>query len=189
MKMLYYYVDSDGATKGPFPLNYFKTNHINGHSWIWHEGLPQWIEAHTIPSLRQYMRNDIPVSFSAKKGVIDFEKERMHIPSKDILPQTELDVLRSRVPKTWLIEAILITIFCCIPFGVVAIVYASRVAPFWRRGLYGESIAASNKAGMWVKITVTITIIMWILYTVLWTFTPVTERSIGWFNNYFTNPL
>lgn len=189
MKMLYYYVDSDGATQGPVNIGHFKTNFINGHSWVWHDGLPQWVEAHTVPSLRSYMRSDLPASFSTKKGIVDLEKERMNIPVNKVLPKTELDVLRSRVPKTWMIEAVLTTIFCCIPFGIVAIIYASRVAPYWRKGFYGESIASSNKAGLWVKISVVLTIMIWVIYTLLWIFTPLAEKSAIWYNNVLTSPI
>lgn len=189
MKMLYYFIDSDGTAKGPVGLDHFKNNHINGHSWVWHDGLPQWVEAHTIPSIRKYMRSDLPLSFSSKKEGIDYEKERVNIPSLGTLPKSDLDILRSRVPKTWLAEAILITIFCCIPFGVVGIIYASRVAPYWRRGLYGESIYASNSAAFWVKLTIVLTIFIWVIYILIWIFTPFAEKTTIWYNNYFTSPL
>ena len=28
-------------------------------------------------------------------------------------------------PKTWLVESILVTLFCCLPFGIVGIVNAA----------------------------------------------------------------
>ena len=30
-------------------------------------------------------------------------------------------------PKNWLVESILVTIFCCLPFGIAGIVFASQV--------------------------------------------------------------
>jgi len=30
-------------------------------------------------------------------------------------------------PKSWLVESILVTLFCCLPFGIAGIVNASRV--------------------------------------------------------------
>ena len=33
-------------------------------------------------------------------------------------------------PSTWLITAILTTIFCCMPFGLAGVVYAARVEPY-----------------------------------------------------------
>ena len=30
-------------------------------------------------------------------------------------------------PKTWMVESVLATIFCCLPFGIVGIINASKV--------------------------------------------------------------
>lgn len=189
MKMVYYYVDTDGQTRGPVGLDFFKVNHINAHSWVWHDGMPQWVEVHTVPSLRKYMRSDIAASFSTKKGIVDYDTERTKVPALAGISVSELDLLRSRVPKTWLTESILITLFCCVPLGIVSIIYASRVAPYWRRGLYGESLAASSAAAMWVKLTLMVTIAIWVVYTVIWIFTPVADNFLLWYNNYFTTGL
>ena len=37
--------------------------------------------------------------------------------------------LRQAPPSTYLVRAILVTVFCCLPFGIVAIVYAAQVNP------------------------------------------------------------
>lgn len=185
MKMLYYFIDSDGITQGPVTLNHFKENHINGHSWVWHEGLPQWVEAHTVPSLRSYMRSDLPISFSTKKGIVDFGKERIKTPNAAILTQSEMDQLRSRIPKSWLIESILVTVFCCVPFGIVGIVYASRVATYWRKGFFAESLGAAKVAAFWVKLSVSITILIWVIYALLWIFTPLATNTVNWVNQFF----
>lgn len=55
-------------------------------------------------------------------------------------------------PKTWMVESILVTIFCCLPFGIVGIVNASKVASLHAQGNYAEAQQASSNAKKWTKI-------------------------------------
>jgi len=52
-------------------------------------------------------------------------------------------------PPNYLVWAILSTLFCCLPFGVVAIVYAAQVEGKWFRGDYEGSLQASKNARVW----------------------------------------
>lgn len=56
-------------------------------------------------------------------------------------------------PKTWLAESILATLLCCMPFGIVGIVYAAKVSTLFDQGDYEGAIAASKEAGKWTKIS------------------------------------
>ena len=49
----------------------------------------------------------------------------------------------------YLVQAILITVCCCLPFGIVAIVYAARVKAFLLGGQNAMAQEASDKAKMW----------------------------------------
>jgi len=53
-------------------------------------------------------------------------------------------------PKNYLIGSILATIFCCQPFGIVSIVYASQVNSKFAAGDYEGAQKASNKAKNWL---------------------------------------
>ncbi len=55
-------------------------------------------------------------------------------------------------PKTWLVESILVTLFCCLPFGIVGIIQASNVNTLFAQGHYDKAMEASQKAGKWTKI-------------------------------------
>lgn len=46
-------------------------------------------------------------------------------------------------------KAILTTLFCCLPFGIVAIVKASKVDSLLAAGLRDEAIQASKEADNW----------------------------------------
>ena len=55
-------------------------------------------------------------------------------------------------PKNWLVESILVTLFCCLPFGVAGIVFAAQVNSKWAAGDYDGAMRASKDAGRWTKI-------------------------------------
>ncbi|MGV8964074.1 MAG: CD225/dispanin family protein [Candidatus Saccharimonadaceae bacterium] len=52
-------------------------------------------------------------------------------------------------PKTWLVESILVTILCCLPFGIVGIINAAKVNSLYDQGMYDESIRVSKNAKRW----------------------------------------
>ena len=53
------------------------------------------------------------------------------------------------MPDNYLALAIISTIFCCLPFGVVSIVYAAQVESLYLQGRYEEAVDKSNKAFKW----------------------------------------
>jgi len=55
-------------------------------------------------------------------------------------------------PKNWLVEAILVTVFCCLPFGIVGIVKAAEVNSKFAAGNYAGALESSQSAGKWTKI-------------------------------------
>lgn len=57
-------------------------------------------------------------------------------------------------PDNYLVWAILATVFCCLPFGIVAIVYASKVNTLYDAREYEAAMRASNDAKKWCIISV-----------------------------------
>ena len=56
-------------------------------------------------------------------------------------------------PDNFLVWAILATVLCCLPGGIVAIVYANKVDPAWSAGNYREAEEAAKNARMWTFIS------------------------------------
>ncbi|MCL1932719.1 MAG: CD225/dispanin family protein [Candidatus Azobacteroides sp.] len=52
-------------------------------------------------------------------------------------------------PDSFLVWAILCTLFCCLPFGIVSIVYAAKVDGLWYSKDYTGAIEAARKARTW----------------------------------------
>ncbi len=79
----------------------------------------------------------------------------------------EIDFTTQKPPKNWLVESILVTMFCCMPFGIAGIVNASKVeARFYAGDLEGAN-RASKEAGKWTKIGFIIFIVGMGLYVML----------------------
>ena len=57
-----------------------------------------------------------------------------------------------RPPKSWLVESILVTFFCCLPFGIAGIINASYVESRFYAGDIQGAVRASEEAGKWTKI-------------------------------------
>lgn len=55
-----------------------------------------------------------------------------------------------KCPPTYLVWAILTTLCCCQPFGIVAIIYAANVESKYNRGDVEGAINNSEKAALWV---------------------------------------
>ena len=70
-------------------------------------------------------------------------------------------------PKNYLVESILVTIFCCLPFGIAGIVNASKVESAYRDGRIEEANAAAANAKKWTKIGFIVGLVVGILYIAL----------------------
>ena len=54
-------------------------------------------------------------------------------------------------PKNWLVESILVTIFCCLPLGIVGIINAAKVNGAFDGGNIDAALKASEDAKKWTK--------------------------------------
>lgn len=80
----------------------------------------------------------------------------MDFTSEQHVPQTP--------PKNWLVESILVTIFCCMPFGIAGIVFAAQVNSKVNSGDYQGAADASASAAKWTKVGFWIGLAFLIIY-------------------------
>ncbi|MEM9826252.1 MAG: CD225/dispanin family protein [Planctomycetota bacterium] len=52
-------------------------------------------------------------------------------------------------PPNYLVQSILVTLCCCLFFGIVAIVYAAQVDSKWSAGDYQGAMTSSKNAKTW----------------------------------------
>lgn len=71
-------------------------------------------------------------------------------------PETNQNMNQGVRPKNYLVESILVTIFCCLPLGIVGIIFATQVNSKFDVGDFTGAAKASKQAKqfmMWGLIT------------------------------------
>lgn len=79
-------------------------------------------------------------------------------------------------PRTWMAESILVTIFCCLPFGIVGIINASKVSSLYAQGNYDEAQRASADA-KWTIISLCVGLVAIVSYMVIYGFAAIAVLS------------
>ncbi len=75
-----------------------------------------------------------------------------------------------RPPDNNLVWAILATVMCCLPLGVVAIIKSSKVDQLWYQGRHEEAIKAAEDAKKWSiysAVSIGIIVVLYILFAVI----------------------
>ena len=98
-----------------------------------------------------------------------------HIPNESSIPPLK--------PSNWLWQSIVATILCCLPFGIVGIVFAARVDSLYYNRRYAEAEASAKKAKTWTLVAVGAGLI----YLVIWIILMLTGSMPGYLENIMDN--
>lgn len=165
MERYYFYIDQSGAQHGPLSIKQLIAENISPSTLVWYEGLSDWQSADQIIEVRE----ELNVAGGNAKFPPRTPAAADFAPLYDVRPpayERERVIIKER-PKKWVIESVLVTIFCCMPMGIVALIYALRAEDKWNGGLYDEALSASRSAGTWVKVSIFAVILYPIIYLLL----------------------
>ncbi|OBF60041.1 hypothetical protein A5787_20680 [Mycobacterium sp. 852002-50816_SCH5313054-b] len=73
-----------------------------------------------------------------------------------------------REPDNYLVWGILVTVLCCLPFGIVSIVYSTKVSGLWVQGRYAEAQTAADNAKKWAIIGAVVGVAAYVIGVILW---------------------
>ena len=148
----YFYIDSEGKQKGTFTPEELKDEHIGKNTLVWTQGMEEWKRAYDVVDLQPLFDISSTAHNHARATSTTTQPNAPY-------QQSEEHAL-TMMPKTWMVESILVTI---LPFvlcgnilsllGIAAIVNASKVESLFRQGLYAQANEASENAARWTKIT------------------------------------
>jgi len=72
-----------------------------------------------------------------------------------------------QAPNNYLVLSILVTLFCCLPLGIVAIVKSASVNGLWAQGQYAEAQAAAASAKKFTIWSAVAGIVVFVIYGIL----------------------
>ena len=70
--------------------------------------------------------------------------------------------------ENWLVAAILVTLLCCLPFGVVGIIFAAQVNTKQQAGDMEGAEKSRKEAAKWTKLGFWIGLGILVLYLLFW---------------------
>ncbi len=86
--------------------------------------------------------------------------------SDTVQPQAQPTTPQRERPSTHLVKSILTLLFCCLPFGIVALVFSCKVDSHWVAGRYDEAYRASNLANKWGNAALICGIVQYVFYVI-----------------------
>ena len=79
----------------------------------------------------------------------------------------QLPMQQGPVVESYLVPSILVTVLCCLPFGIPAIIYAAQVQDKLQRGDVAGAQQSSKNAKMWCIVAVVAPLVGGVLYVIL----------------------
>lgn len=92
-------------------------------------------------------------------------------------PQPQMQPQMQPQINTWLVPSVLVTIFCCLPFGIVSIVFASKANTALGIGDFQQAQENAYKAKTWFWVAFGVGIVTNIIGISLQIFAAVAEAA------------
>lgn len=119
----YYYVDARNQQAGPYSLNDLVAQGITSSTLVWKQGMSGWVPAAQVPE----------VAAALWRGTVSGGGAGTPPPP-------------AGKPADMLVWAILSTALCCVPLGVVAIIFAAKSRAAVARGEMEQAGSLSKRA-------------------------------------------
>ena len=144
-----WYYAKHGKQEGPVDLatlqGMMNPGQVAPTDLVWHERMDEWTAAQEVPELNPQPVQPLAPTMVPPGGT---QIPQAGIPQVGMQQPMHAPVAHQHIPN-YLVPAILVTIFCCWPFGIPAIVFAAKVDGMVSRGDIAGALDSSNKAKTW----------------------------------------
>ena len=189
-----FWVIFNNKQEGPFTLEELRQYPLTMTTPVWHQGLPQWVQAQEVAELRSLIEQKNPAP-QTPYGTDPYVRQQSSNPQQHpygqqpspaanpqqgyyprqsygqqpYAPRTAAQPGNSREPRpsNYLGWAIAATLLCCMPIGVVAIIYAAGVNTKYDRGDIEGARKASDRAQLWIMLSVVLGLLWMPLGTII----------------------
>ena len=94
------------------------------------------------------------------------------------VPSTAAPSSKSTKVPNYMVWSILATLLCCLPFGIVGIIYSAKTTSLVEKGDYSGALAASAKAKVWCVVSLILGIVMSITIGVISILSSAKETAV-----------
>lgn len=155
-----YWINHNGVQSGPVDVEGLKKMALTSRAYVWHEGLTDWVKITQVPELQglyemaaEPVAQGQPLVTEAMPSTEAATGQPVQQPVQGYDP-IQQPAAPEPCPPTNLVWAIITTILCCIPTGIVAIIYALKVSNRYREGDIEGAKRASETGAWWCIVTI-----------------------------------
>jgi len=175
-----WYYSSNGAQTGPVSADDLKSMLADGRvrptDMVWREGMSDWVPASSVSELAVVA----PVPTAAAPIQAAPQVGASPTPYQTpVAAQPMAQGYQGGDIPTYLWQSIVVTLLCCLPGGIVAIVYAAKVDGLKAQGNIDGARAASGSAKTWCWASFGIGLVITVLYIVLNIFVVASSSTNG----------
>lgn len=166
-----YWINHNGVQSGPVDAEGLKELGLTSRAYVWHEGLADWVKITQVPELQGLYEKieepavqGQPMAEQASAGQ-PVQQPYQQQPYQQQYQQpyqqpaqgtgtSQPEEAPEPCPPTNLVWAIISTILCCLPTGIVAIIYATKVSSRYQMGDIEGAKRASETGAWWCIVTI-----------------------------------
>lgn len=155
-----WYFSKNGTQLGPVSLDELRaklaSGEVTGADMVWREGFPDWRRASEIQELM--------VAPVVSPVVLQTPPPQVAMQGSPYQAPVSSPAFPGMMIPNYLWQSIVVTIFCCWPLGIPAIVYAAKVDGMKARGDIQGAMTASANAKMWCWVAVGSWLVLIVIY-------------------------
>lgn len=160
-----YWIIINGKAQGPYGVEEMMRRGATPSTPVWRQGMTEWVPAATVRELAGYFSADTEgeqLDYSTpppspEVGAAGPQMANAYNPYAAQPRQPSPD--SQPMPSTYLGWNIAATILCCIPAGIIGIVFSAMVRGKYDQGDYAGAVKASSRASLWFIISIVVGII------------------------------
>jgi len=138
-----WYYSKNGTQLGPVSQAELSakiaSGEISATELVWKDGMSDWTPAANLPEFALSTPPNVGVAPASYAQPSPYAPPAAHAAPQGFV---------TKIPN-YLWQSICVTVLCCMPFGVPAIIYAAKVDGLQARGDTAGALAASKTAKMW----------------------------------------
>ncbi len=184
------WIYKDGAQQGPFDSSELPALGIEPSTKVWFSGMPKWAAAADVPELQslfgapqppatppEALQQSAPEQQYADEQQFADEQQQ-YIPEQDYNPQVGYEYCTCEAeaasqpgqepcPPSYLPWSIALTVLCCSPMSIAAIVTSIYTGVYYRRGDMRNARRASEATAWLIMISIALGALPSMLFTLM----------------------